>query len=101
MSVFSLNDISVTVTLDSAYPVSLVTRHTASLLDTLAVVTVACHPVQAVRPFNCILDFGPADNLPVDCVLGRDYFACLSAGLCEHFILSFFFFYHSPIFFLP
>ena len=81
----SLDDISVTVALDSAYPVSLVARHTASVFDTLAVVTVACRTVQAVWPFNCILDFGLADNLLVDCVLGRDYFACLSAALCEHF----------------
>ena len=81
MSVFSLNDISVTVALDSAYPVSLVARHTASVFDTLAVVTVACRPVQAVWPFNCILDFGLANNLPVDCVLGCDYFACLSVAL--------------------
>ena len=85
MSVFSLNDISVTVALDSAYPVSLVTCHTASLFDTLAVVTVTCRPVQAIRPFNCVLDFAPANNLPIDCVLSCDYFACLSAAVCKHY----------------
>ena len=97
MSVFSLNQITVTVTLDCGYPASLVTRRVASCLDTLAELTVACRPIQALPPFNCILAFGTADDLPSDCVLGRDYFTCLSAVLCEHlshFFLSLMF--HSP-----
>ena len=45
MYIFSLNEITITVTLDCAYPVSLVTHRVASFFDTLAVVTVTCQPV--------------------------------------------------------
>ena len=54
----SLNDITVTVTLDSTSPVSLVIPRVVFLLKILAAVTVSCQPVEAVRPFCCILDLG-------------------------------------------
>ena len=83
MSVFCLNNISVTVALDSTCPVSLVIPQVLSLLENLTVVTVSCQPIEGVSPLCCILDLGNANDLHVDCVLSHDYFACLSAVFHE------------------